>query len=164
MKTPASSDYAPLQIAGVAYNPASEAPFVLLKAKAPGKGFSIEIGPSEASSIILFLEGVHPPRPLTHDLLAAVVQLGSLKILGLWIYEERDGRFLSRLHFAKSWGRRGSLEVRPSDGLALSLRLNYPVFGHKSLLRSLNRPQDEALQALRSPEFRYEADAGIPTS
>lgn len=149
-------DYTQVQLKGVAIKPDEEAPFVLLRTPAGDRGFSVEIGPFEASSIILHLEGVQPSRPMTHDLLAEVFALNKMKVEGLFIYEAHDNKYYSRLRYRQGL-KSATLEVRPSDGLALALRLNFPIYSHAKLLNPIDKTLTAANDHLvRPPAFRYE--------
>lgn len=94
---------------------------------------SIPIGPAEASSIIIEMEGALPPRPLTHDLIVELFRRHHMTPLRLEIYGQSMGKHLARLIYAKGISRH-SLEVRPSDGVALALRLCVPIFADSSLV------------------------------
>lgn len=106
-------------------------PRVLLEDKATGLGLEIPVGPFEASAVILHLEGIVPPRPLTHDLLAQLFEESGFSLDGVELFGEGGGR--ARLVYSRDGARREK-EVRPSDALALALRLGAPIRADASLL------------------------------
>jgi len=93
----------------------------------------MEVGPFEASAILIELEGLIPPRPLTHDLLAQTFRTHKLKPIALYIDRKVEDQFFAHLEY-KQGLRKYSMELRPSDGMALSLRLAFPILVHKDIL------------------------------
>lgn len=108
-----------------------EEPRVLLEDRATGLGLEIPVGPFEASAVILHLEGIIPPRPLTHDLLAQLFEESGFSLERVELFGEGGER--ARLSYRKDDSRREK-EVRPSDALALALRLGAPITADASLL------------------------------
>ena len=91
-------------------------------ARLPCKGFSIWIGPFEANAISLELESVETPRPMTHDLLAAVVGALGARVTEVVICDVRDTNFFASVELERADGEKLSLDARPSDAIALALR------------------------------------------
>lgn len=114
-------------VRGIALEKESQMPLALLKEKSGDRVLPLWIGPFEASSIIVEVEGVQPPRLLTHDLLALLFQKHKFRLLGLEIYGHADDAYLSRIRYRR-WLRTYTVDVRPSDGLALALRLDAPIY------------------------------------
>lgn len=111
-----------LDIIGVRVEVPSNAPMLLLKESGGHRYLPIWIGAAEASSIVNALEGVVPPRPMTHDLMADLLtQLGHLDLEGR-ITAVNDGTF-----FAELWVDGVSISARPSDVVALALRAGFKV-------------------------------------
>ncbi len=106
-------------------------PRVLLEDRETGLGLEIPVGPFEASAVILHLEGIVPPRPLTHDLLAQLFEESGLSLESVELFGEGGER--ARLSYRKEDDRREK-EVRPSDALALALRLGAPIKADAALL------------------------------
>jgi len=122
-------------VRGIALEKESQMPLALLQEKGGDTILPLWLGPSEASSIIVEMEGVQPPRLLTHDLLAFLFNRHGYRMKKLEIYGDIDDKYYSRLHYAKGF-RRYSVEVRPSDGIALALRLGAPILGDPLLLQN----------------------------
>ncbi len=123
-----------LRVKGIALEHDTNLPLVLLDCVEDGKVVPIPIGPAEASSIIIEMEGVLPPRPLTHDLIVELFRRHGIRPKRLEIYGLVGESYLSRLIYRR-WARTRSLEVRPSDGIAIALRLDIPIVAELATLR-----------------------------
>jgi bifunctional DNase/RNase len=143
-------NFVELWVHGVAVDPGEGMPVVILYDPEGRSGIPVPIGPFEASAIILELEGVAPPRPHTHDLLASFFKEGGFKLEAVELYGEPGsvtvGEFkgelgspLARLVYRRGL-RRSVREVRPSDGIALALRLKAPIRTERRLLRQRGLP------------------------
>ncbi len=122
-----------LHIKGILLDQNSGEPQVILSTSDDSYSFPIIIGPSEANAIIIALEGIGTPRPLTHDLIIRFLTQHGFKIESLEIYAFIENKYYSRLWYKKGL-RHYNMEIRPSDGLALVVRLGIPVNLHKGLL------------------------------
>src|SRR3970282_2983915 len=91
------------------------------------------IGGSEATAIATALEGVNPPRPLTHDLMRSVIDAVGAFAVRVVITEMRDSVFYADLSLDIS-GRGVHVSSRPSDAIALAVRTGTPVFDLPSVL------------------------------
>lgn len=128
-----------LRIKGVSME--NDEPTVILEDRATDRRLHLPVGPFEASAIILELECISPPRPLTHDLLAAFFEEGGFSLDEVILYGEPDSGSRARLSYRKGL-RKYEKEVRPSDALALALRLDAPVFAEAAMFD--RRKGDEA--------------------
>lgn len=106
---------------------------VLREREAPNRLLPIFIGGGEAVAIAVALGGVVPPRPLTHDLMADLVHALDAEVDRVEVTELRDGSFFAELAVNGPDGER-RLDTRPSDAIALAVRLDVPVFVHESVL------------------------------
>jgi len=110
-------------------------PVVMLRETDEGRGrvLPILIGGPEAAAIHAALEGIVPPRPLTHDL--AVVLLATLgaRLDKVVITEVRDHTFYAELHLRTDSGE-AVVSSRPSDAIAIAVRTGSPIFATESLL------------------------------
>lgn len=113
-----------------------DAPIVILEEDGGSRECSVAVGASEAGAILMELEGISTPRPLTHELMAQVfkeqgIALRRVELYGLYGADE-DG-YLARMEYGRglrTWVR----DVRPSDALALAVATGAPVYAHTSLL------------------------------
>ena len=129
-------------VRGIAIEKETQMPMALLQEKGGERVLPLWVGPSEASSIIVEMEGVQPPRLLTHDLLAFLFNRHKYKLKNLEIYAMVEDKFLARIHYSRGL-RRYTVDVRPSDGIALALRLGAPILGDPVLLKN---PEVESLR------------------
>lgn len=129
-----------LNVKGIALDQKSGMPLILLSEEKGQRLLPIWIGPFEASSIILQMEGVRPPRALTHDILALMFRRHGLKVQYLEIYSATENSYLSRVVYRKHF-RSYSIEVRPSDGIALALRTGGSIFAEESVFTA--HPEDD---------------------
>lgn len=118
-----------LDIMGVRVEVPSNAPMLLLKESGGQRYLPIWIGAAEASAIVNALEGVVPPRPMTHDLMADLLaQQSHIDVEGR-ITTVVDGTF-----YAELWVGGHPLSARPSDVVALALRVGFKVLCAPELL------------------------------
>jgi bifunctional DNase/RNase len=106
---------------------------VILKESGRDRYLPIWIGPWEASAIAMRLQGLAPERPLTHDLFAAALEAVDARVTRVVISDLADETFHARL-FLERDGRVGEVDARPSDALALAVRVGAPIFAAPSVL------------------------------
>ena len=116
-----------MSIKGLMMDPLSNLPIVLLRDPQSERVLPIWVGPVEANAIALQVENVSPPRPMTHDLLRQVVTELGAKLTRVVITELHENTFYAYLELT-----RGTdvvfVDARPSDAIALSIRMKAPVF------------------------------------
>jgi bifunctional DNase/RNase len=122
-----------LRVAHLGLDRTTNTPVVVLQEDAGERTLPIWIGPSEANAIALELQGVKPERPLTHDLMKLLVsglggELRRVVIVGL-----RENTYLAALLIMRG-EEAFEVDARPSDGIALALRMHAPIFGNEDLL------------------------------
>jgi bifunctional DNase/RNase len=126
-----NKDNLELRICGVCME--DDEPIVILEDRSTDRRVQIRVGPFEASAIIIELEGISVPRPLTHDLLAEVFEEGGFSLDAVELFGESEDDSRARLSYRKGL-RVYEKEVRPSDALALALRLGAPIFADIGLI------------------------------
>ncbi len=116
----------PAEISTIGMDRLTGAPVVLLRAVDSGRIIPIWIGVAEAQAIALAMHGIEPRRPMTHDLMAALVRAGGTEIEEIAVHDLRDDTYFGAVHM-----KRGEdimrIDSRPSDALALALRLDVPI-------------------------------------
>jgi len=123
-----------VDIAALVLDATTGAPLVVLREQdAPHRVVPILVGGTEAAAIALALSGETPPRPLPYDLMAALVESLDGRVERVEVTELRDGAFLAELALTGPGGGR-RLDTRPSDGIALALRLHAPLFVREAVL------------------------------
>jgi len=109
-------------------------PLVLLREQdAPHRVLPIFVGGHEAAAIAMVVSGQQPPRPLTHDLMASLVENLGAHLDSLEVTDLRDGAFLAELALSGPVGG-CRIDTRPSDGIALALRLGTPLYASEAVL------------------------------
>ncbi len=116
-----------VNIAGLAMDPASNTPIILLKTEEGDKTLPIWIGLLEATSIASALQDIQFDRPMTHDLFKNLTQVLNVQINRIEICDLKDNTFYAEIHFA-SEERSFTMDARPSDAIALALRFHAPIF------------------------------------
>jgi hypothetical protein len=118
----------PMEVGGLGFDPRNLSPLVLLKDKEELNFLPIWIGIFEATSIAMELQGVKPPRPMTHDLLKDLIDKVGAKVLRVVITDVKEGTFYATIDTETKDGQKISLDSRPSDAIALSVRCGCPLF------------------------------------
>ena len=106
---------------------------VILKETGRERYLPIWIGPWEASAIAMRLQGLTPERPLTHDLFASTLEAVDARVARVIISDLSEETFHARL-FVERDGHVGEIDARPSDALALAVRVGAPIFAVPSVL------------------------------
>jgi bifunctional DNase/RNase len=122
-----------VEIKGLMLDPASNVPIVILRDTQSQLFLPIWIGVFEANAIALRIEGVEPPRPMTHDLLRLVLEQLDATVEKIVISDLRESTFFAVIHLQHS-GNLVTVDARPSDAIALALRANAPIFVLRSVL------------------------------
>jgi uncharacterized protein len=114
------------EVTAVLVDPSTRQPVVLLQGKRDRRPLAMAIGQFEANGIAIALQGVTPPRPLTHDLFLTV--LGDLRatLKRIVVTDLRDDVFYAQLHLEAAGGPL-TIDSRPSDAIALALRARVPI-------------------------------------
>jgi bifunctional DNase/RNase len=108
---------------------------IVLKEKEGDRQFPIIIGFIEASSIKIKLSGVQVPRPMTHDLLLLIIQGLEARLEKLVIDKLVDNTFHAKLVLRDVNGQEKWIDTRPSDGIALAVRAQAPIFVEEEVLK-----------------------------
>lgn len=117
-----------VELAGLQLDPTSGANLLVLREHdEPHRLLPIVIGGAEATSIAVAATGQRSPRPLTHDLMAALVEQLDGHLDAVEVTDLHDGSFIAQLAVSGPTGER-HLDTRPSDGIALAVRLDAPLF------------------------------------
>ncbi|HKX74898.1 MAG TPA: bifunctional nuclease family protein [Acidimicrobiia bacterium] len=122
-----NGDRVPVDVVGVRVELPSNSPIVLLRERTGNRYLPIWIGAPEAQAIVSALDGVEPPRPQTHDLLRSVIDTLGGVVEGVEVVDLRDNIFFADLVINQG-GRTVRVSSRPSDAIALAVRVEAPVF------------------------------------
>lgn len=152
-------DKVQLVVLGLSASPASNNAYALILKEVDGsRRLPIIIGGFEAQAIALEMEGVTPPRPMTHDLIKKIIDNFGAILSEVFINDLNDGTFYAKLIFDEM-----GLEIdsRPSDAVAIAVRCNAPIFVASSILDETGLiPQEE--DPGFDPEDEEDSNFGIP--
>ena len=106
---------------------------VILKEKLSDRYLPIWIGPAEADAIAVKLQGVTVPRPMTHDLLSSVINTLGARIDSITVTDLKNDTFYAQISLTLN-GSQLEVDSRPSDALALAVRVEAPIYVDESVL------------------------------
>jgi bifunctional DNase/RNase len=141
--------YKPMVISGLTMDPVTNSPIVILKAVDGDETLPIWIGLLEATAIASEMEGIKFSRPMTHDLLKNMMDMVDVKVARIEISDLKDNTYYAVIHF-KQGEKEMTLDARPSDALAISLRVKAPIFVAEEVIKQSSRidlksePQDKS--------------------
>jgi uncharacterized protein len=132
------------EILGLSSNPSTGGAYaILLKEVEGSRRLPIIIGAFEAQAIALEMEGIKPPRPLTHDLLKTLVDNLGANVVEIIVSELKDNTFYAKI-LLESSGLTNEIDARPSDAIALAVRTYAPIFVSENVMSTAGFiPSDE---------------------
>lgn len=123
-----------LNVMGLSYSQIQSGAYALILAQAGGPyRIPVVIGASEAQSIALKMEGIIPPRPMTHDIFVSFAHDFGVKLKEVFIYKFEDGIFSSEMKFSDG-DRTVAIDSRTSDAIAIAMRTGAPIYTTFSIL------------------------------
>lgn len=121
------------KVEGLALDMTTNSPVVILAPLSVNKVLPIWIGHAEAWGIAIQLTGIQPQRPMTYDLLKEIVDATKAKIIKVAITELKEQTFYAKVYL-QSGDEIIEIDARPSDSIAVALKMNAPIFVNDSLL------------------------------
>lgn len=142
-------EFVPLRILSVNPSSVGASSYILLleSDNAQPLRFPIVIGSQEAQSISVYLEKIQTSRPLTHDLCVNLLSFSNVSIQKVLITDFKDGIFYANLEVYRD-GETFQVDARPSDSIALAIRLDIPILISEKLLHEICIPEEEFLDEL----------------
>lgn len=143
-----------MNLVGVRVELPGNQPIVLLKEQEGERYLPIWIGTSEATAIAFALQGVVTARPMTHDLMKNMLDELTVQVQRVLITELREGTFYAVIELAQN-GTSYEISSRPSDAIALGVRLGVPIFADEEVLTEASiviredEEQEEEVQKFR---------------
>jgi len=150
--------FKPMVISGLTVDPLTNSPIVILKEIDGEKTLPIWIGLLEATAIASELEGIRFSRPMTHDLLKNIMEMIGLKVLKIEVVDLKNNTYYALIHF-RHGEKEMSIDARPSDALALSLRVDAPIFVAEEVIQKSSQidlkaePEDKSEQGKKWQEI-----------
>ncbi len=142
-----STDMVEVKVSGLAIDEKSKSPVVILQEAGGNRVLPIWIGPPEASSIAMELAGKKFQRPLTHDLMKTLVDGFGARLDKVLITELQDATFFAKLLFYRDETEVLAIDARPSDSIALALRMKSPILVDARLFQVEKGDQKETGEA-----------------
>lgn len=134
--------------------PEQAAPIVVLHDKENRRALPIWIGSAEASSIIRKIENLTVARPMTHDLIISMVEKTGYKIAKVEINDVEKETYYAIIYLENENGENVEIDARPSDAIAIAIRVDAPIFVSAKVLSAGSVSTDSAKDAQEAEEFK----------
>jgi len=144
----------PVMISALGFDSSTNDPIVILKEIGGKKTVPIWIGILEATAVASELEGVKFFRPMTHDLLKNVLESMDVKVNKVEICDLKNDTYYASIHMAYK-GKKITVDARPSDAIALSLRMKVPIFVSEDVI---NRSPDIEIELKNGEKSKHGKD------
>lgn len=132
-----------LSILGISFSQVQAGAYALIFSEENGiRRLPIVIGTPEAQSIAIVMEGITPPRPLSHDLMCSIFKELHIKLIEVVIYKFEEGAFFSELLIDHN-GEKFNIDSRTSDAVALAIRTNSPIYTTEEIMKNMAIVFDE---------------------
>ncbi len=125
-----------VKIRGLMMDPSSGTPIIILKDVNSETMLPIWVGAYEANAIALEIEKISPQRPMTHDLLRNVILEMGAQVERVVVTELRDNTFFASILMKDRAGDSIMIDARPSDAIALALRVDCPIYVNEEVIRA----------------------------
>ena len=150
-----------LKVLGISYSQTQSGAYALVLVEEKGdRRIPIIIGGFEAQSIVIKLENLDPPRPLTHDLFKSFADVFNISVIEVFIYKLEEGVFYSKL-ICSNGEKEYTIDSRTSDAVAISLRFNCPIFVTEEILEKAGitvAPGGSAAENVSDEDSVFEPD------
>ncbi len=151
-----------MQVAGIALDAASRSPIVLLRDPSGRRQVPIWIDQAQAQNILAGINRERPPRPLSHDLMAQILQIADLRLERVIVHAIEDNTFRAVLKLVNANGESTDLDARPSDAIALALRTGSGIWMLEEVVADASIPVDAEADAEDQEDFRRFLDRTSP--
>jgi bifunctional DNase/RNase len=151
-----------MRVAGIALDAASRSPIVLLRDPSSRRQVPIWIDQAQAQNILAGLAEEPPPRPLSHDLMVALLDAGELELDRVIIHAIEESTFRAVLKLSRTDGQVFELDARPSDAIALAVRTGSSIWMLEEVVSDASIPVDAEADAEDAADFRRFLDSVSP--
>jgi bifunctional DNase/RNase len=155
-----------LKVMGISYSQTQSGAYALLLIEENGsRRIPIIIGGFEAQAIVIKLENLEPPRPLTHDLFKKFADHFNIAVIEVMIDKLEEGVFFSKL-ICNNGDKEYSIDSRTSDAVAIALRFGCPIYINEDILEKAqltNSPSDTELTSTGEPENQLQPNTKYGT-
>lgn len=143
-----------MKVMGIAIDTASGSPIIVLNDKENRKALPIWIGSAEASAIIRKIENIKVIRPMTHDLIIDVIQKTGYNVDRIEINDVEKDTYFSTIYLSKDGEEDVTIDSRPSDAIAVAIRVDAPIFVSSKVLADGSVSCDSEKDEAESQEFK----------
>lgn len=143
-----------MKVMGIALDTRTGSPIVVLHDKDNRKALPIWIGSAEASAIIRKIENLVVGRPMTHDLIIQIIQKADYTLDRVEINDVEKETYFATLILTNNEGKEIEIDARPSDAIAVAIRIDAPIFVSAKVLASGSVSTDSAKDEEESKEFK----------
>jgi uncharacterized protein len=146
-----------MKVAGIALDAANRNPIVLLRDADERRALPIYISQDQAKSILGAMENYRPPRPLTHDLIVNLLEAWDMELDRIIIHALQDNTFYAVLKVRQGETIK-EIDARPSDAIAIALRLDSPIWVMEEVVADASIPVDREADEAERRAFREFVD------
>ena len=143
-----------MKVMGIALDTRTGSPIVVLHDKENRRALPIWIGSAEASSIIRKIDNLAVARPMTHDLIISMVEKTGYKIAKVEINDVEKETYYAIIYLENKDGEVVEIDARPSDAIAIAIRVEAPIFVSAKVLSAGSVSTDSAKDAQEAEEFK----------
>lgn len=143
-----------MKVMGIALDTRTGSPIVVLHDKDNRKALPIWIGSAEASAIIRKIENLSVARPMTHDLIINIIEKTGYKLDKIEINDVEKDTYYATLFLVDNNGNNIEIDSRPSDAIAVAIRVDAPIFVTANVLSNGSVSTDSAKDEAEAQEFK----------
>jgi bifunctional DNase/RNase len=142
-----------MTVSGLTIDPFTNSPIMILKDVDSDKAVPIWIGLLEATAIASELENIKFSRPMTHDLLKIIMENMQIQVTKVEVCDLRDNTYFALIYLNRE-GREVTIDARPSDAIALALRVKAPIFVAEVVIQKARRVDLSAKEAITTEDAK----------
>ena len=143
-----------MHVSSILLEPQTRNPIIMLRDTAERRALVIWIGTTEAQAIIHALDNITTPRPTTHDLFANTLERLGVTVNSVVINRMEEQTFFAVLNVTTRDGKQLEIDARPSDAIAIGLRMSSPVFVSEEVMISSAMPINQAEEEKERKDFK----------
>ena len=142
-----------MTVSGLTIDPFTNSPIMILKDVDSDKAVPIWIGLLEATAIASELENIKFSRPMTHDLLKIIMESMAIQVTRVEVCDLRDNTYFALIYLNRE-GQEVTIDARPSDAIALALRVKAPIFVAEVVIQKARRVDLSAKEAITTEDAK----------
>ena len=142
-----------MTVSGLTIDPFTNSPIMILKDVDSDKAVPIWIGLLEATAIASELENIKFSRPMTHDLLKIIMENMQIQVTKVEVCDLRDNTYFALIYLNRE-GQEVTIDARPSDAIALALRVKAPIFVAEVVIQKARRVALSAKEAITTEDAK----------